>query len=133
MLREAAKRAASLGATDRCSIFQGDFLEHEFVSRAFDCALVGFFLSHLDEAQEPRLFGTLHRMLGSSGRFLILDSAWSAERARFNAKVELQRRRLNDWTAFHIYKRYCDRLDIAGWTGRYDVDVSNTSAPRFSL
>lgn len=124
MLNEAAKRIASLGATDRCSVVRGDFFEHVFEPRAFDCALVGFFLSHLDDAQESRLFGALKQMLRSSGHFLILDSAWSPERARFNAKIEHQTRRLNDGTAFQVYKRYCDRPDISGWTDRYDVDTT---------
>ena len=60
-------------------------------------------------------------MLGASGRFLILDSAWSPERATVNNKVERQPRRLNDGTLFDIYKRYCDRDDIARWAEDYGV------------
>jgi hypothetical protein len=62
-------------------------------------------------------------MLKTGGRFLILDSAWSVERAKFNAKVERQARQLNDGTAFDIYKRYCDRDDISGWTRAYGVTL----------
>jgi len=37
--------------------------------------------------------------------------------------VERQPRRLNDGTAFEIYKRYCDQDDISRWTGEYDVKL----------
>lgn len=101
------------------------FFVHEFRRDAYDCAFVGFFLSHLTEAQEALLFAGLKKMLDpSSGRFLILDSAWSPERARFNAKAERQERRLNDGTRFEIYKRYFDQRDLSGWANKYDVTIS---------
>ena len=84
---------------------------------------MGFFLSHLTESQERILFDALRKMLNSSGRFLILDSAWSTQRARFNTKVERQERRLNDGTPFEIYKRYCDRDDISAWAAKYDATI----------
>ena len=125
MLEESRSKVEQLGVGDRCSFVQGDFFAHEFGRDEYDCALVGFFLSHLTEAQEGLLFAALKRMLDpSSGRFLILDSAWSAERARFNAKSERQKRRLNDGTPFEIYKRYTDRQDISGWERKYDVTIS---------
>ena len=30
---------------------------------------------------------------------------------------------LNDGGSFEVYKRYCDRDDIAGWPARYDVTI----------
>ena len=83
----------------------------------------GFFLSHLTEDQERVLFDAFRIMLNACGRFLILDSAWSQERARYNTKEECQSRRLNDGTAFEIYKRYCDRDDISRWVREYDVTL----------
>jgi len=80
-------------------------------------------LSHLTEAQEHVLFEALRMMLGTAGRFLILDSAWSPDRAAVNHKVEHQPRRLNDGTTFEIYKRYCDRDDIARWAAPYSVEL----------
>jgi ubiquinone/menaquinone biosynthesis C-methylase UbiE len=123
MLQECRKKVHDLGIVERCSLLQGDFFEYEFVAGAHDCALVGFFLSHLTESQERMLFDALRKMLTASGRFLILDSAWSTQRARFNAKVERQRRRLNDGTPFEIYKRYCDREDISAWANKYDAII----------
>ena len=70
--------------------------------------------------------------LGSSR---ILDSAWSPERSKFNAKVERQPRRLNDGTAFEVYKRYCDQDDISGWAREYDVrlDVEHFGAAFYAV
>jgi ubiquinone/menaquinone biosynthesis C-methylase UbiE len=123
MLLEARAKVKRLGLVDRCAFERGDLFEHEFERDAYDTALVGFLLSHLTEAHEHVLFDALRTMLGTSGRFLILDSAWSPERATVNDKVERQPRRLNDGTTFEIYKRYCDRDDIARWAADYDVDL----------
>jgi ubiquinone/menaquinone biosynthesis C-methylase UbiE len=123
MLAEGRTKVDRLGITDQCVFLEGDFFGYEFLRQAYDCALVGFLLSHLTERQEYLLFGALRNMLGSSGRFLILDSAWSPERASVNAKVEHQQRRLNNGQAFEIYKRYCDQADIAAWSAKHGVTV----------
>ena len=121
MLAEGRAKADRLGFLDRCVFLRGDFFEQEFEQNVYDTVLVGFFLSHLTETQERLLFDALRTMLDPAGRFLILDSAWSPERARWNAKVERQPRRLNDGTSFDIYKRYCDRDDTLRWAREYDV------------
>lgn len=123
MLAECRKKLDRLGLGDRSVVLQGDFFEYEFGSSRYDCALVGFFLSHLTESQEPQLFDALRAMLGSSGRFLLLDSAWGDERARFNKKIEQQQRLLNDGTSFEIYKRYCDQGDVRGWATKYGATL----------
>ena len=105
MLTEARAKVNRLALADRCVFARGDVLDHAFEPATCDTALVGFLLSHLTEAQEPVLFDALRMMLGASGRFLVLDSAWSPERAAVNRKVEHQPRRLNDGTTFDIYKR----------------------------
>ncbi|HVZ20440.1 MAG TPA: class I SAM-dependent methyltransferase [Vicinamibacterales bacterium] len=124
MLQEAQRKAVELEVEARCAFIRGDFFEHDLPSREYDTALVGFFLSHVTDAQEPAVFAALERLLDGGGRFLILDSAWSAERARFNAKSERQERRLNDGSSFHILKRYFDRGDIDAWAARYGLTLS---------
>jgi ubiquinone/menaquinone biosynthesis C-methylase UbiE len=124
MLDECRKKIVTLDAPDRITIIQEDVLEHPFRPRAFDSALIGFLISHLTEEQEHRLFERLRAMLDTGGRFLILESAWSPERARFNTKVGLQERRLNDGTRFEIYKRYLDRQDIREWETKYQVTIT---------
>jgi demethylmenaquinone methyltransferase/2-methoxy-6-polyprenyl-1,4-benzoquinol methylase len=98
MLDECRKKTTALHAGDRTAIVQGDVFEHAFDQGTYDSALVGFLISHLTDAEERLLFGRLKAMLDVEGRFLILDSAWSLERARFNAKIGRQERRLNDGT-----------------------------------
>ncbi len=126
MLQECRKKIASrvLDAQDRITIVQDDVLEHAFQPRAFDSALVGFLISHLTDEEEQQLFERLKTMLDTDGRFLILDSAWSPERARFNRKTERQERRLNDGSRFEIYKRYIDRQDVVEWERKYGVATS---------
>ena len=123
MLGECKKKVDILGIVEKSIVLRGDFFDLDFGHGAYDCALIGFFWSHLTELHEQILFNTLKNMLGSSGRFLILDSAWSDQRAQFNEKVEHQERRLNDGRTFEIYKRYCNRDDITRWAKRYDVTV----------
>jgi ubiquinone/menaquinone biosynthesis C-methylase UbiE len=122
MLNECARRITALGVEGRCAVVHSDVFDYDI--SVHDFALVGFLLSHLDDTQEALLFGALRRILGESGRFLILDSAWSPTRARFNAKNERQRRRLNNGTEFDIYKRYFDEQDVSVWTDKYSVTTS---------
>ncbi len=124
MLQECRKKIASLDALDRITVVQDDVLEHSFRPRAFDSALVGFLISHLTDEEEQQLFERLKTMLDTDGRFLILDSAWSPERARVNRKTEQQERWLNDGSRFEIYKRYIDRQDVVEWERKYGVATS---------
>lgn len=124
MLQECRKKIASLDALDRVTIVQDDVLEHSFQPRAFDSALVGFLISHLTDEEEPQLFERLKTILDADGRFLILDSAWSPERARVNRKTERQERRLNDGSRFEVYKRYIDRQNVVEWERKYGVATS---------
>jgi ubiquinone/menaquinone biosynthesis C-methylase UbiE len=124
MLDECGRKVTAQGVADRCAFVRGDFFSRQFEPGAYDCALVGFFLSHLTEEQERRLFDVLRRTLAPAGRFLILDSAWTPARTPFTAKVGRQERRLKDGTRFEIYKRYCDQQDIAAWAAAYGVAIS---------
>jgi len=122
MLAEARAKASHFGILARCDFVQGDFFEHSFTPHSHEMALIGFLMSHITEPQEHVFFEALRTLLDSTGRFLILDSAWSPERARFNGKVERQQRQLTDGTPFEIYKRYCDRDDISRWAQEHDVE-----------
>jgi demethylmenaquinone methyltransferase/2-methoxy-6-polyprenyl-1,4-benzoquinol methylase len=124
MLDECRKKVVALEVSARTTIVQDDVFDHAFTPHAFDFALVAFLTSHITDDQEQLLFERLRGTLDPAGRFLILDSAWSPERARFNSKVERQERRLNDGQRFEIYKRYCDRQDLAAWETRYGVNLA---------
>jgi SAM-dependent methyltransferase len=121
MLAECALKRDRLGAADRCSLVRGDVFDHQFPPFAHDSALVGFLLSHLSEEQEHLLMQVLRHTLRPNGRILILESAWTDLRAKFNEKVERQIRQLNDGTEFPIYKRYISREDIAAWDSNYGL------------
>ena len=123
MLDESRAKAASLDILDRCSIVRADFLEYECPRGSYDSALIGFLFSHLTGDQERLAFAQLEGLLDDDGEFLILDSAWSAQRAEVNTKVGHQERRLNDGTPFEIYKRYLDGGDIRGWGDKYGVTL----------
>jgi ubiquinone/menaquinone biosynthesis C-methylase UbiE len=106
---------------ERCSFIRGDVFEYEFAPRAYDCALVGFLLSHVAEEQEHLVMQALRETLRPGAPFLILESAWTELRAGFNEKTERQARRLNDGTEFKIYKRYISREDIGAWERNYGL------------
>jgi ubiquinone/menaquinone biosynthesis C-methylase UbiE len=124
MLDECRKKIERHGLGDRVVLAEGDVFEYEFDAGGYDCALVGFLLSHLTEPQEASVLTALRKMLVPSGRFLIFDSAWSPERAKVNDKVGCQERRLNDGTRFEVYKRYFDREDVLGWVNKYRTQLS---------
>ncbi len=115
MLSEARTKVAALGLEDRCAVRQGDVLQIPLERQRYDSALIGFLLSHLTDEEMTALFARLRDALAPTATFLILDSAWSPERAAVNEKVERQLRRLNDGTGFEIHKRYFDGEDIDAW------------------
>jgi ubiquinone/menaquinone biosynthesis C-methylase UbiE len=121
MLSECGLKVRRRAVADRCSLVRGDIFDYDFAPRAYDCALVGFLLSHTSEAQEHLVMQVLRKTIRPGARVLILESAWTDVRARFNHKVEQQTRRLNDGTEFQIYKRYIGRDDIAAWDRKYGL------------
>jgi SAM-dependent methyltransferase len=121
MLAECRLKIRRLGAADRCSTVRGDAFAHQFQRAAYDSALVGFLFSHLTEEQEQVVMQVLRQTLRASAPVLILESAWTGLRARFNEKAGRQGRRLNDGAEFDIYKRYISRADIAAWGAKYEL------------
>lgn len=115
MLAESRAKVRALGLDERCAVREGDVLQVPLEAHRYDSALIGFLLSHLTDDEMTSLFARLRQALTPAGVFLILDSAWSPERAAVNQKVERQLRHLNDGTAFEIHKRYFDAADIGGW------------------
>jgi ubiquinone/menaquinone biosynthesis C-methylase UbiE len=121
MLSECELKVRRWAVADRCSFVRGDVFDYQFPTCTHDSALVGFLLSHLSEEQEHLLIQVLRQTLRPDARVLILDSAWTDLRAKFNQKVEQQTRRLNDGTEFQIYKRYLSREDIGAWDRKYGL------------
>ena len=65
MLAESRAKANRLGILGRCVFIHCDFFEQQFEPNVYDTVLVGFFLSHLTEAQEPLLFDAVRTLLAS--------------------------------------------------------------------
>ncbi|MBT4504470.1 MAG: class I SAM-dependent methyltransferase [Gemmatimonadetes bacterium] len=130
MLSQSRERSREIGVESRCEFIRADVLEHPFTEDCYDSALVGFFLSHLTDAQLEKFFQTLKRTLRPGGHFLILDSIWSDERARSRGKEGRQSRTLNDGRQFDIYKRYFDRAVFAEFEQRYYLTLEIAHAGR---
>jgi ubiquinone/menaquinone biosynthesis C-methylase UbiE len=124
MLVEARKKVESLKIEHKTSFITGDFLSDELDLPPFQCALIGFFLSHLSEEQEGLFFERLRSILAPRGSFLILDSVWSEERARVKQKEGIQKRMLNNGRCFQVYKRYLSREDVALMESKYNLDLA---------
>jgi len=111
MLAEARAKADRLGILDRCVLVAGDFSSTTSTTMPMTRSSSAF-LSHLIERQEALVFDAARRMLTTEGKCLVLEWAWSAERAEVNAKVERQTRRLNDGTSFEVYPTRLNRVRI---------------------
>ena len=105
MLDESKKRAQQNSMGDRSEILQGDVFDIDLSTKKFDIILIGFFISHLTEQEEYTFISTMRSSLSNRGKILILDSAWSQQRAATRAKEGKQVRRLNNGIQFDIYKK----------------------------
>ena len=124
MLSESRRRAKSLRTEERIYFVLGNYFVHEFKLPLFDCALIGFLLSHLTSEQEHHFFGKLESMLKAGGKFLFIDSAWTEERAKTRKKEGKQERVLNDGRRFDIYKKYFDKDDISSMERRHRLRLT---------
>ena len=123
MVEQSRERAAAMEISDRCNLVCADVLDHGFEEEAYDSALVGFLLSHLDDNGERVLLEKLARSLRPNGRLIIVDSIWNQERARVRQKQGMQTRRLGDGREFEIYKRYFTTRELLeiGSTHGFDL------------
>jgi len=123
MLNAARARAESAGVFGRSTLVCGDVFHLALDCGLFDCALTGFLISHLTSEQEDRFFQVLRSVLKPGGRFLLLDSVWTAARAEVREKEGPQQRSLNDGRSFHIYKKYFDEEDLALMQDRHGIEL----------
>ncbi|KPK68596.1 hypothetical protein AMJ87_11670 [candidate division WOR_3 bacterium SM23_60] len=128
MLAECRKRVCELGITEKCDIMQGNFLTTQLGEHHFDGAVIGFVLSHTDADDETLFFQRLGTLLTKHAEILIIDSAWSATRARFRNKHGMQERALSDGRVFSIYKRYFTLDELSALMHRHGFDVTSSYA-----
>jgi ubiquinone/menaquinone biosynthesis C-methylase UbiE len=114
MLAECKKRIESLGLTGISRFIQGNVFEVTLEPRTYDCAMVGFLLSHLTSEQEDAFFARLKGALRPAAQLMIIDSHWSERRKAVGRNKEgEQERTLNDGRTFKIYKKYWTESDIS--------------------
>ena len=124
MLSKCKDRVEELGLADRSSFIQGDFLDVHLEAAKYDCALVGFFLSHLTLEQEKAFFGKLAEILKANPQLMIIDSAWNEQRRRHREKEGVQERVL-DGRVFRVYKRYFDESYVEEMFRRCKFEVTS--------
>jgi len=123
MLSKCKDRVESLGLAITLNFIQGDFLDVSLETSQYDCALVGFFLSHLTSEQEKAFFGRLGEILKPNPQLMFIDSAWNKKREQYREREGFQERVLNDGRRFRVYKRYFDKSDVEEMFKRYGFEV----------
>jgi ubiquinone/menaquinone biosynthesis C-methylase UbiE len=120
MLAECQKRIADLELTGVARFVQGNVFDVALEPATYDCAMVGFLLSHFTSEQEDAFFHKLKAVLKPSAQVMIVDSYWSERRRAGGRKKEgEQERTLNDGRVFAIYKKYFDKADIEAMLERH--------------
>jgi ubiquinone/menaquinone biosynthesis C-methylase UbiE len=113
MLAECKKRIESLGLAGVSRFVQGNIFDVALEPAAYNCALVGFLLSHFTSEQENAFFQKLKTSLKPAAQLMIIDSCWSERRQAGGKKRKGEQERiLNDGRTFQIYKKYFSESDI---------------------
>ncbi|MDH4137609.1 MAG: class I SAM-dependent methyltransferase [Anaerolineae bacterium] len=125
MLSICRDRVKELGLTHAARFIQGDFLDASLGTSEYDCALVGFLLSHLTFQQEKVFFERLEGILKANPQLMLIDSVWNERRQQYREKEGIQERVLSDGRLFRIYKRYFEKPDIEEMLERYDFRMES--------
>lgn len=123
MLSKCKDRVEELGLADISSFIQGDYLDIKLEASKYDCALVGFLLSHLTLEQEKTFFRKLEENLKANPQLMFIESAWNKRRQRYQEKEGVQERVLNNGRIFRVYKRYFDKLAVEEMFEWYKFEV----------
>lgn len=123
MLSKCKDRVEELGLADISSFIQGDFLDIKLEASKYDCALVGFLLSHITLEQEKTFFRKLKENLKANPQLMFIESAWNKRRQRYQEKEGVQERVLNNGRIFRVYKRYFDKPAVEEMFEWYKFEV----------
>jgi ubiquinone/menaquinone biosynthesis C-methylase UbiE len=125
MLSKCRDRVEELGLTEISRFIKGDFLDANLGTSEYDCALVGFLLSHLTFQQETVFFRSLGVILKTDPQLMLIDSVWNERRQQYREKEGAQERILSDGRTFKIYKRYFEKLDVEKMLKRYGFRIES--------
>lgn len=120
MLAECKRRVNNLGLSEASRFIQGNVFEITLEPETYDCAMIGFLLSHFTSEQEDAFFERLKGMLKPAARLMIVDSYWN-ERRQMGGRIKEgeQERTLNDGRTFKIYKKYLTESDVEELLARH--------------
>jgi hypothetical protein len=121
MLARAERRRIDWGSSIDAFV-QGDFFEQDFEKNAYDT--VSRLLSESPHGGSRT--GPVRCVPDHAQRVrTISHPGFGVEPGASEIQHQggMQARRLNDGTAFEIYKRYCDREDLSRWVREYDVTL----------
>lgn len=124
MLSKCRDRIEKLGLTHMSNFILGDFFDVNFKTATYDCALTGFFLSHLTLEQESACFWKFKKILKPNSKLMFIDSAWNQTRQQYQQKEGVQERVLKDGRIFKIYKRYFEIADIEEMYRRNNLKIN---------
>jgi SAM-dependent methyltransferase len=124
MLAECRKKVEKLGIANKTEIIKGDLFGYPFRPDSYDGALIGFFLSHLTDAEEDSFFHIIKGILKPEGVFVIIDDVWSQEiAATGRPKAGKVSRSLGDGRRFEIFKRYLGEQDLYDLAEKHDMKL----------
>ena len=125
MLAECYKKVSQLDIKDKTTIVRADIFDHEFPREYYDCANIGFLISHLTDDELVGFFHHLRATLVPRGRFTIVDSAWGKDiENRGRKKDGTATRELFDGRKFQIYKRFFLRDDLQCIARKNNYNIS---------
>jgi len=112
MLSECRKRVQESGIETTVRFIRGNIFDEEMEASVFDCALIGFLLSHLSAEREGALFKKLKEILKPDARLMVIESVWSEKRKGYRQKTGIENRVLNDGRSFRVYKKYFEQTEV---------------------
>jgi len=114
-----------LGLKNISNFIQGNLLDVILETSKYDCALVGFLLSHLTHEQEKAFWGKLKKTLKVNSPIMFIDGAWNKKRKQYREKEGIQERVLSDGRTFKVYKRYFKKSDVKEMFERYNFVIKS--------
>jgi SAM-dependent methyltransferase len=124
MLAEARKKIERLGINHKTSVVQSDIFNPSLADGAFDSALIGFLLSHLDDSQMDVFIKQLKAFLKPGGTFVVIDSNWGdVNKSMRLAKAGMNERELFNGRKYSIYKRFFDKSDLQNLSDTHGIEL----------
>jgi ubiquinone/menaquinone biosynthesis C-methylase UbiE len=111
-LSKSRERVDGLGLHSRVEYLEGDVLDMPLPSSAYDCAVIGFLLSHFTEEHQATFFLRLKSVLKADAPLAVCDSLWSDVRQPYRKKESYESRTLSDGRSFNVYKKYFEASEF---------------------